>query len=158
MEWIESIEKPFEGLNNNSFLIGLMILTTNLGAKYISLELSKTQEQFLQSDIMRKFLIFCVCFLATRKLITSFLLTAAFTTIVSGLFHEDSRYCLLPERFTNKEESDVPSEKEVQKAREVMEKYDNYKTQKYEEEMNKQLIASGLSVQKISQMLGGKQA
>jgi hypothetical protein len=39
-----------------------------------------------------------------------------------------------------------------------MEKYDNYKTKKYEEEMNKQLIASGLSVQKISQMLGGKQA
>jgi hypothetical protein len=156
MEWIESIDRYFERLNNNSFIIGIMILITNLGSKYISLELSKTQEQFLQSDIMRKFLIFAICFLATRKLVTSFLLTGAFTAIVSGLFHEDSRYCLLPEKFTNKEDADVPSEKEVQKARETLEKYDNYKTKQYESDINKQLVASGLTVQQISKMLAGK--
>ena len=45
---------PLDGFlqifNSNPYFIGLMMLMLNLGGRFISLEVTKKQEQFLQQD------------------------------------------------------------------------------------------------------------
>ena len=38
----------FKNLNNNSFFAGMMLILLNIGSKYITVELSKSQEQYLK--------------------------------------------------------------------------------------------------------------
>ena len=38
-------------LNDNKFFAGLVILTMNIGSKYISVELSKTQENYIKYSL-----------------------------------------------------------------------------------------------------------
>ena len=89
------IYKLFDELNNSKYFAGIMMILLNLISKYISLELSETQEEFLNNIIIRRIAIFTIVFVATKDIIISFIITACFIIIVSGLFNEDSKYCLI---------------------------------------------------------------
>ena len=95
-----------------------MVLLANIGSRFVVLELSHSQEQFLSGEIMRKLVIFAAAFVATRDVLTSILLVAAFTTIVSGLFNEESQFCVLPEK--HRCGGSIPSAAEVARARAVL--------------------------------------
>ena len=71
------------------------MLLLNVGSKYIELGLSKTQEQALRNSLGRELLIFSVVFTATRDIVLSILLTAAFMILSNHLFNENSKYCLI---------------------------------------------------------------
>ena len=88
-----------EILNNNKYFVGIIMILLNLGSKYISVELSQSQEKFLGSPIIRRLILFTVFFTATRDIWISFLLTAAFVILVSGIFNDDSFYCLIPKKY-----------------------------------------------------------
>ena len=57
-------------------------------------ELSQTP--YACSKIVRRLLIFTIAFTATRDIMISRVLTASFIILVSGLFHDDSQFCLIP--------------------------------------------------------------
>ena len=42
-------------LNSSKYFAGIMMLTLNIGSKYITLELSKTQEAYLKYTLVAKF-------------------------------------------------------------------------------------------------------
>ena len=92
-----------EILNNNKYFVGVIMILLNLGSKYISVELSQSQEKFLGSPTVRRIILFTVFFTATRDIWISFLLTAAFVILVSGIFNDDSYYCLIPKKYRNYE-------------------------------------------------------
>ncbi len=96
---MESFMNLIESLNSSRYFAGIIMLLLNLGSKYISMELSQTHESFLGSKIVRRLLIFTIVFTATRDVLISIVLTAAFIILVSGLFHDDSNFCLIPKRF-----------------------------------------------------------
>jgi hypothetical protein len=75
-----------------------MMLLMNLGARYISLELSQFHEEILSNVIVRRILVFTVVFISTRDIKVSLVSTAVFVILVSGIFNEDSKYCILPGR------------------------------------------------------------
>lgn len=83
-------------INGSNLAMGLAMLLLNVGSKYIEVKLSKTQEQALRNALGRELLIFAVVFTATRDIVTSLLLTAAFVILSSFLFNENSRFCLAP--------------------------------------------------------------
>ena len=72
-----------------------MILFLNLSSRYLALELSETQEQLLSNKLIRRFIIFTVVFVSTRDIWVSMIVTAVFIVLVSGLFNENSKYCIM---------------------------------------------------------------
>jgi hypothetical protein len=106
--FIETIELGIGVLNNSKYFVAIMMLLLNLGSRYISMELSQFHEDFLSSVFIRRLLVFTVVFIATRDIKVAFISTAVFIVMVSGLFNEDSKYCILPSvndpRNINKQE------------------------------------------------------
>ena len=86
-------------LNNSKLLAGLGILTLNLFSKYITLELTKSQEALLKSILTRELLIFIIAFVGTRDLIISFILTGTFIILSGTIFNENHYLCVIPEKY-----------------------------------------------------------
>jgi len=71
-----------------------MMLILNLGGRFISLEITKKQEQFLQLPWVRRILIFTVLFVATRNIWVAFWTTVAVVLLLGYLFNENSALCI----------------------------------------------------------------
>ena len=80
--------------NTNPYFIGLMMLILNLGGRFISLEVTKKQEQFLQLPWVRRILIFTVLFVATRSIWVAFWSTVTVVLFLGYLFNENSALCI----------------------------------------------------------------
>ena len=88
-----------ETLNSSKLFAGLMMIFLNIGSKFVTIELSSNQKQFLANSILRQVLVFAVAFVGTRDLLVSLILTAVFTILVDGLLHESSPISVLPKSF-----------------------------------------------------------
>jgi hypothetical protein len=78
------------------------MIVLNIGSKYINLNLTKSQEAFLKHMVAREFLVFAVCWMGTRDVLLSFIMTALFVLFTDYLFHENSRYCVFGEEYKSK--------------------------------------------------------
>lgn len=85
-----------ESINGNKLFLGLMMIFLNIGSKFITIDLSKTQKEYLTNSILRQILIFAIAFVGTRDIITALILTAVFTILVDGLLNEKSPIGILP--------------------------------------------------------------
>ena len=83
-------------LNTNPYLIGMLMLLLNLGGRYLTLELTKKQEAFLQAPWTRVAIFFTVIFIATRNLVAAFWVTLAFFFIIWIVANENSPFCMIP--------------------------------------------------------------
>ena len=79
-------------LASSPFMIGIMILLTNVASRYIVHEFSTNDEEYGQNILLRRLAIFAVCFVGTRDLFVSILLTAGFVILAGGLFRGSSVY------------------------------------------------------------------
>jgi hypothetical protein len=82
-------------LNTNKYFTGIMMIILNLGSRFLVMELSESQEQLLSNKIIRRFVLFTVVFIATKDIYVSLIITAIFIILVSGLFNENSKYCIV---------------------------------------------------------------
>jgi hypothetical protein len=71
---------------------GIMMLLLNIGSRFITHEYSDNDEEYQQNILLRRLAIFAACFVGTRSIITSVLLTAGFVVISGGLFRGKSTY------------------------------------------------------------------
>jgi hypothetical protein len=71
---------------------GIMMLLLNIGSRYITHEYSDNDEEYMQNIILRRLAIFAACFIGTRSIITSILLTSGFVILSAGIFRGKSRY------------------------------------------------------------------
>ena len=88
-------------INTNKYFYGILMILLNIGSRYIEIKFSKSQKQILGSKMLRRILIFTVCFISTRDIIVSLILTASFIIIILNLFNDESEYCILPKSFRN---------------------------------------------------------
>ena len=120
-------------LNNSKFFAGMVMIMLNIGSKYITIKLSKTQEAYLRNSIGHQILVFAICWMGTRDIITSLILTTIFIVLTQHLFNENSRFCLLPEKWKKFEQAlDLDgdgkvTEDEVSQAIKILEKAKNKK-------------------------------
>jgi hypothetical protein len=73
-------------LASSPFLIGVSVLLLNVGSRFITHELSADDAEYQQNILLRRVSVFAACFMATKDVITSILLTGAFVIIAGGLF------------------------------------------------------------------------
>lgn len=85
----------FSYINTNPFLPGIAILMLNMGSRYVISDLGEFHQKVLSSEIVKKFIIFCMFFVATRDTMVSLILTIVFSIVVYGIFNEKSRYSLI---------------------------------------------------------------
>jgi len=93
---IDPISSTLMWLNTNPYLIGMLMLLLNLGGRFLSLELTKKQEAFLQAPWVRPVIFFTVIFIATRNLVAAFWITLFFFFIIWVVANENSPFCMIP--------------------------------------------------------------
>lgn len=74
-----------EVLNDNKFFLGIMLIVLNIGSRYLVDELSTNPEEYNRNLVLRRIAVFAVCFVGTRDIVTSVLLTAGFIIIAQGV-------------------------------------------------------------------------
>ena len=115
-------------LNSSKFFAGIVMILLNIGSKYITIELSKSQEAYLRNSLGRQMLIFAISWMGSRDILIALALTAIFNVLANHLFNEKSRFCIIPARYRNYEDildldnDGKVSEKEIKKAKEVLKK------------------------------------
>jgi len=85
------------------------MLVLNLGGRFLSLEISKGQEQVLSDPIIRRFLLFVVLFIATRNVLVAAGLTVIVIILLGYLLNENSDLCIFRSTAQKREESKVES-------------------------------------------------
>ena len=93
---VDFLSQTITALNANPYLIGIMMLFLNLGGRFLSLELTKKQEEFLQTPWLRPFIFFTVLFIATRNLVVAFWTTLLFFFVIWVIANENSPFCIVP--------------------------------------------------------------
>jgi hypothetical protein len=99
MKVLPLLHNGIQKLNNSKVFTGIMMILLNIGSKYVTVKLSKSQEAYFRNNIAREVLIFVVCWMGTRDLYISLFLTASFYVLSQHLFNEESRYCVLPKKY-----------------------------------------------------------
>lgn len=142
------LNNGIQRLNNSVYFSGLMMIILNIGAKYITIELSKNQEQLLKNEIMRQLLIFSIIWVGTKDIYVSLGLTAVFIILADYLFNENSSFCVLPDymiklnKLIDINDDQKVSEIEIQKAINVLEKAKRNEKQKQQLHMLQEFNAS----------------
>lgn len=125
---INIIRNSFSSVNSSKFFAGLMMLTVNIGSRYVTIKFSKSQEEFIKNKIAREFLIFAIVWMATRDLIVSIIMTSSFIILADYLFNENSKFCILPEKFKNLQylidvnNDGVITDEEIKRAEDILRK------------------------------------
>jgi hypothetical protein len=72
---LEDIQNTSDMLNENKYFIGMMMIMVNIGSRFIIEELSDEQRKLINNPYFRRVVVFSVIFMATRDIITSFMIT-----------------------------------------------------------------------------------
>lgn len=94
-------------VNTNPYIIGMFMLLLNLGGRFLSLELTKKQEAFLQAPWVRPVIFFTVIFIATRNIVAAFWVTLLFFFIIWVIANENSPFCMIPSWCGDAKESEA---------------------------------------------------
>jgi hypothetical protein len=115
-------------LNNSKFFAGIVMILLNIGSKFITIQFSKSTEEYLKLNITKQILVFAMAWMGTRDIYTALVLTAVFTILSDHLFNEESPYCCVPEKYRilaklvdENNDTDI-SEQEINDAIMVLEK------------------------------------
>ena len=93
---LKYIEKTMNLLNNSKIFTALMMICLNIGSKYITIKLSKSQEEYMKNYVAREVLVFAVIWMGTKDVVLSLVLTFVFYVMTEYFFHEESSLCLMP--------------------------------------------------------------
>lgn len=114
-------KKSFEFLNNNIYLSGITMLLLNIGSKYITIDISPSQQQFLKHTFVRRLVLFSIFYMGTKEIILSLGLTAIFIVLSNSILNADSKYCLLSK---NMKQTEVSND-EYKAAQDTVQKYES---------------------------------
>ena len=124
----KTIHESISSLNSNMFFAGIMMLTLNIGSRYVQLNLSPSAESYLKYAITKEFLVFTIAWMGTRNIYVALTLTAAFVILADYGLNDKSNFCILPEKFKKLQDSidsnndKIISELEIKDAMNILEK------------------------------------
>jgi len=115
-------------LNNSKFFAGIVMILLNVGSKFISIQFSKSTEEYLKLSVSKQLLVFSMAWMGTRDIYTALGLTAIFVVLSDHLFNEESAMCIVPEKYrvlkslTDTNGDGVVSDEELKNAEKILEK------------------------------------
>ena len=105
-------------LNNSKFFAGCVMILLNVGSKFISIQFSKSTEEYLKMSVSKQILVFAMAWMGTRDIYAALGLTAVFVVLSDHLFNEESNYCVVPHqyRILNKTSKEIAVDQEISEA------------------------------------------
>tara|TARA_B110000977_G_C10860519_1_gene409578 strand:+ start:130 stop:582 length:453 start_codon:yes stop_codon:yes gene_type:complete len=91
--------KYYKSLNDNKIITGVIMIIMNISSRYITFELSNSQEYYLKNFVGKKILIFTVLWMGTRDILISLILTIFFLLFSDYLLNDQSKYCIIPDKY-----------------------------------------------------------
>jgi hypothetical protein len=86
-------------LNNSKFFAGVVMIMLNIGSKFISIQFSKSAEQYFKLSVTKQILVFAMAWMGTRDIYTALVITAVFVVLSDHLFNEESKFCIVPHKY-----------------------------------------------------------
>lgn len=83
-------------LNSSKFFAGIVMILLNVGSKFITIQFSKSTEEYIKYTISKQILVFSMAWMGTRDIYTALGLTAVFTILSDYLLNEESNLCIVP--------------------------------------------------------------
>ena len=130
-------------LNNSKFFAGVIMILLNIGSKFITIQFSKSTEEYMKWTVSKQLLVFAMAWIGTRDIYTALGLTAVFTILSEYLFNEESHLCIVPHKYRvlhkliDTNEDGVVTEPELAAAIAVLEKAKREKQRKAQKEAYK---------------------
>ena len=112
-------------INNSKLFAGCIMILMNLGGKYVSKDVSRAADNILDTKLTRRFLIFCIAFVATRDVVSSLIIMLLFIVIFSYFLNENSNYCILPKKYIiniDENKDGIISKEEIEKSKKLLDK------------------------------------
>jgi len=88
-KFIDNIQDSFSCINENKYIIGLTMIMLNIGARFIIDELDDDLRKIISNTIVRRVVIFCSFFMATKDLFTAVVLTIIFVILINEVFAKE---------------------------------------------------------------------
>ena len=134
------INEHVQYLNSSKFFAGVIMILLNVGSKFISVQFSKSTEEYLKFSLSKQLLVFSMAWMGTRDIYIALGLTAVFVVLSDHLFNEESKYCVVPHKYrvlhklidTNNDE--IIADTEVNSAIAILEKAKRNKEQKQQKD------------------------
>ena len=126
LPFLQIIHNSILSLNDSKYFAGVAMLIVNIGSRYITLGLSKSQEEYIKTFVVRELLIFSIIWMATRDIYIAVTMTAAFIILADYVLNENSSYCILPEKYkqihkiVDTNEDGLITQEEIKKAEETL--------------------------------------
>ena len=119
--------QPFiHRINNSKLFAGFVMILLNIGSRYVKIDISKAQEEYLKKSLGRHMLVFASTWLGTKDLLIALALTAIFNVFVDYLLNEESKLCIVPKKYRNYKDvldldgDGVVTDEEIKKATEIL--------------------------------------
>ena len=130
------MNKIRQGINSSPYLAGVTMILLNIGSKYVEFGFTKTQEDALRNGLARELILFSMLFMATKDILQSILMTAAFVILTDYLFNHKSQFCIIPDHLNrialaaDRNGDNIISEEEEEKAIEILKRAKDQKKKK----------------------------
>ena len=115
-------------INNSKLFAGIVMILLNIGSRYVKIDISKAQEQYLRKSLGRHILVFAISWMGTRDILIALAVTAIFNVFFDYLLNEESKLCIVPKKYREYEnildldgDGEV-TEDEINKATEILKK------------------------------------
>jgi hypothetical protein len=79
------MKKLLDQINTNNLFLGIMMILLNLGSRHLVDEFSTSEAEHTRNIVLRRIAVFAVCFVGTRDIVTSIILTAGFVILATGI-------------------------------------------------------------------------
>jgi hypothetical protein len=115
-------------LDNSKFFAGIIMILLNIGSKFITIQFSKSTEEYMKNTLSKQLLVFAMAWMGTRDIYAALGLTAIFIILSDHLFNEDSSLCIVPHKYRilhkaiDTSNDNIVSESELAAAIAVLEK------------------------------------
>ena len=146
-QW-KMVQKYLDLINNSKIFAALIMICLNIGSKFITLKLSKSQEEYMKNYVAREVLVFAVIWMGTKDVLLSLVLTFVFYVITQYLFHEESALCIMPEYLKRIRDTidfnkdGTVSQEEISKAEQVLAKAKQHENLKQKDQLYKYFSAN----------------
>ena len=127
-------------LNNSKFFAGIIMILLNVGSKFITIQFSKSTEEYMKYSLSKQILVFAMAWMGTRDIYAALGLTAVFTILSEHLFNEESTMCIVPphyrvlDKLIDTNEDGIVSETELANAIAIIDRSKREKNRQFQRE------------------------
>ena len=88
-------------LNSSRIMSALLMLTMNIGSKYIGRDVPIAVDILFDNFWARMFVIFCIAYISTKDIVISVLILLFYILLFSYMLNEKSKSCVLSKTVNN---------------------------------------------------------